>query len=79
LPDYGLGTGHHGDDEYEYEIHHYEKYHNEDSTEEELNHPEDIAHFKKHEELHHEEEVMEEREKQSIIEENIPVKFRIQR
>lgn len=25
LPDYGLGPGHHGDDEYEYEIHHWEK------------------------------------------------------
>lgn len=38
------GPGHHGDAEYEYEIHHYEKYHNEDSTEAELNHPEDIEH-----------------------------------
>jgi hypothetical protein len=44
LPDFGLGPGHHGDPEYEYEIHHFEKYHNEDSTEEELNHPEDIEH-----------------------------------
>lgn len=25
LPDFGLGPGHHGDDEYEYEIHHFEK------------------------------------------------------
>jgi Ca2+-binding EF-hand superfamily protein len=25
LPDYGTGPGHHGDDEYEYEIHHWEK------------------------------------------------------
>ena len=44
LPDFGLGVGAHGDAEYEYEIHHFEKYHNEDSPEEELNHPEDIAH-----------------------------------
>ena len=29
LPDFGLGPGHHGDDEYEYEIHHFEKYHDE--------------------------------------------------
>jgi len=79
LPDYGLGTGHHGDDEYEYEIHHYEKYHDENTREEDLTHPEDIAHFRKHDQLHHEEEIMEEREKQSIVEENIPVKFRIQR
>jgi hypothetical protein len=25
LPDLGTGPGHHGDDEYEYEIHHWEK------------------------------------------------------
>lgn len=24
LPDFGTGPGHHGDDEYEYEIHHWE-------------------------------------------------------
>ncbi|KAF3148230.1 hypothetical protein TWF594_001424 [Orbilia oligospora] len=48
LPDFKLGTGHHGDDEYEYEIHHFEKYHGDgDVREEDLNHPEDIAHFKK--------------------------------
>lgn len=29
LEDFGLGPGHHGDDEYEYEIHHFEKYHDE--------------------------------------------------
>ncbi|KAK1080984.1 hypothetical protein LTR48_007604, partial [Friedmanniomyces endolithicus] len=49
LPDFGWGPGHHGDDEYEYEIHHFEKFHGDDATEEELNHPEDIAHFQKHE------------------------------
>lgn len=38
------GPGHHGDAEYEYEIHHFEKYHNEDSPDSELNHPEDIEH-----------------------------------
>lgn len=29
LQDFGLGPGHHGDDEYEYEIHHFEKFHDE--------------------------------------------------
>jgi hypothetical protein len=47
LPDFGLGPGHHGDDEYEYEIHHFEKYHSENTKEEDLSHPEDLAHFKK--------------------------------
>ena len=27
LPDFGLGPGHHGDYEEEYEMHHFEKYH----------------------------------------------------
>lgn len=29
LEDFGLGPGHHGDDEYEYEIHHFERFHDE--------------------------------------------------
>ncbi|KAG9808294.1 putative secretory pathway protein, partial [Aureobasidium melanogenum] len=33
LPDFGYGPGHHGDDEYEYEIHHFEKFHGDDTTE----------------------------------------------
>ena len=43
LPDFGLGPGHHGDDEYEYEIHHFEKYHDENTREEDLIHPEEIG------------------------------------
>ncbi|KAF8474602.1 hypothetical protein BDZ91DRAFT_269312 [Kalaharituber pfeilii] len=76
LPDFGVGVGHHGDDEYEYEIHHFEKYHSEDSPEEELNHPEDIAHFKHHEELEQAQAKLEELEKQKIVLVNIPAKFR---
>ncbi|KAI5283387.1 hypothetical protein KEM52_003395, partial [Ascosphaera acerosa] len=51
LPDVGLGPGHHGDIEYEYEIHHFEKFHGEGATEEDLNHPEDIEHFRLHDQL----------------------------
>ena len=29
MRDFGTGVGHHGDDEYEYEIHHFEKFHDE--------------------------------------------------
>lgn len=32
LEDFGLGPGHHGDDEYEYEIHHFEKFHDESGS-----------------------------------------------
>ncbi|KAI1257362.1 hypothetical protein MGN70_000402 [Eutypa lata] len=76
LPDMQTGPGHHGDDEYEYEIHHWEKYHDENTRLEDLTHPEDIEHFKKHEELEDEEYRLEELSKKAIVEENIPSKFR---
>ncbi|KAI0853784.1 hypothetical protein F5Y00DRAFT_59807 [Daldinia vernicosa] len=76
LPDMGTGPGHHGDDEYEYEIHHWEKYHDENTKLEDLTHPEDIEHFKKHEMLEDEEEKLEKLNKMAIVEDNIPSKFR---
>ncbi|KAM7204776.1 calcineurin B-like protein 4 [Rhypophila sp. PSN 637] len=76
LPDLGTGPGHHGDDEYEYEIHHWEKYHDENTKLEDLTHPEDIEHFKKHEQMEEEEERLEALNKRAIVEENIPAKFR---
>ena len=78
LPDFGLGPGHHGDDEYEYEIHHFEKYHDENTKEEDLTHPEDIAHFRKHDELEDEAERVAKLEEMQIVESNIPMKFRKQ-
>lgn len=75
LPDFGTGPGHHGDDEYEYEIHHWEKYHDENTKLEDLTHPEDIEHFRKHEELEEAQEKLEAMEKLSIVVENIPQKF----
>ncbi|KAI1084556.1 hypothetical protein F5B20DRAFT_210900 [Whalleya microplaca] len=76
LPDVGTGPGHHGDDEYEYEIHHWEKYHGDDTELEDLTHPEDIEHFKKHDMLDAEEERLEKLNKMAIVEDNIPSKFR---
>ncbi|KAL2210339.1 putative calcium ion binding protein [Sarocladium strictum] len=76
LPDVGTGPGHHGDDEYEYEIHHWEKYHDENTKLEDLTHPEDIEHFKKHEEMERSQEKLEQMESMAIIVENIPLKFR---
>lgn len=78
LPDSGLGPGHHGDDEYEYEIHHFEKFHDENTKEEDLIHPEDIAHFKKHDMMEDEAERVLREQKQNIVEKNIPMKFRKQ-
>lgn len=76
LPDFGTGPGHHGDDEYEYEIHHWELYHDENTRLEDLTHPEDIEHFKKHEQLEDEQERLELLQHRRIVEENIPAKFR---
>lgn len=76
LPDLGYGPGHHGDDEYEYEIHHFEKYHDENTREEDLIHPEDIEHFRKHEEMEEAAERQERMDRMAIIEANIPKKFR---
>ncbi|KAG9256415.1 uncharacterized protein F5Z01DRAFT_509148 [Emericellopsis atlantica] len=78
LPDMGTGPGHHGDDEYEYEIHHWEKYHGEDTKLEDLTHPEDIEHFKKHEQMEEAEERLEAMERLPVVEANIPLKFRKQ-
>ncbi|SMR58408.1 unnamed protein product [Zymoseptoria tritici ST99CH_1E4] len=76
LPDFGWGPGHHGDDEYEYEIHHWEKYHDENTKEEDLIHPEDIEHFRHHEEMDEQEERQRVMDQQAIVEANIPEKFR---
>ncbi|KAL2002395.1 hypothetical protein VTN02DRAFT_6861 [Thermoascus thermophilus] len=78
LPDFGLGPGHHGDIEYEYEIHHFEKYHGEDAKEEDLTHPEDIEHFKLHDQQEMAEIKLEQLESMRIVEANIPQKFRKQ-
>ena len=76
LPDMQTGPGHHGDDEYEYEIHHWEKYHDENTRLEDLTHPEDIEHFRKHEEQEEAQERLDLLSRQAIVEENIPSKFR---
>ncbi|KAI0025285.1 hypothetical protein F4780DRAFT_722988 [Xylariomycetidae sp. FL0641] len=76
LPDLGTGPGHHGDDEYEYEIHHWEKYHDENTKLEDLTHPEDIEHFKKHDLMDEAEERLERLNSMPIVVDNIPNKFR---
>ncbi|ODV61711.1 nucleobindin SSP120 ASCRUDRAFT_75684 [Ascoidea rubescens DSM 1968] len=54
LPDFGVGPGHHSDDfEYEYEVHHWNKYHQDDDPDVKILHKEDIE----HELLHHEHDI----------------------
>lgn len=72
----GFGPGHHGDDEYEYEIHHFEKFHGPDTKLEDLTHPEDIEHFRKHEQMEAEQQRQEHLDRMAIVEANIPMKFR---
>ncbi len=52
------------------------RYHDEDTKEEDLTHPEDIAHFKKHEMMEEAQERIDNMAKQSIVLENVPEKFR---
>ena len=47
-----------------------------DTKEEDLTHPEDIAHFAKHDREEEEQERFEQAYKQAVIESNIPQKFR---
>lgn len=76
LPDLGFGPGHHGDLEYEYEIHHFEKFHGDDAKEEDLTHPEDIEHFRLHDEMEAAQMRLDKLEDMQIVEANIPSKFR---
>ncbi|KMU87899.1 conserved fungal protein [Coccidioides immitis H538.4] len=76
LPDFGVGPGHHGDMEYEYEIHHFEKYHGENARPEDLTHPEDIEHFRRHDEEEHAQNKLDQLQMMSIVEANIPEKFK---
>lgn len=83
FPDLGVGVGHHGDFEHEYEVHHWNKYHKDQDPDIKIIHKEDIE----HELLHHEHEIehevdpnaakMSDEELESrIILQNIPPKYR---
>ncbi|CAN6631822.1 hypothetical protein TRVA0_013S01486 [Trichomonascus vanleenenianus] len=80
LPDFGLGPGHHGDYEYEYEVHHWMTHHAKDDPDVKNVHPEDIEHERLYHAFEHGDEA-ESHEKQvgSWAQlENIPLKFRKQ-
>lgn len=54
------------------------RYHDENTREEDLTHPEDIAHFKKHDQMDDEQYNQQRMDKMSIVEQNIPPMFRRQ-
>lgn len=79
LPDFGLGPGHHGDYEYEYELHHWLENHAENDPDVKIVHQEDIEHerlFHAHE--HGDDAHDHDHEDPGSFErlENIPFKFR---
>ncbi|KAI0997737.1 hypothetical protein K3495_g10454 [Podosphaera aphanis] len=76
LPDFGLGPGHHWDIETEYQIHHWNVFHDENTKEEDLTHPEDIEHFRLHEQYENEAKEQTAMDKLTIVQVNIPNKFR---
>lgn len=51
------------------------RYHDENTKEEDLTHPEDIEHFRLHDEMEEEAERIAKMDKLSIVEKNIPQKF----
>jgi hypothetical protein len=60
----------------DYELHHYQLYHSDDTDDSKLTHPEDIAHFAQHDHLEDEAERQAFLDSQTVIRENIPAKFR---
>ena len=52
------------------------RYHDENTKPEDLTHPEDIEHFKKHHEQEEEQARIENLDRMTIVEANIPQKFR---
>lgn len=52
------------------------RYHDENTKEEDLTHPEDIEHFRQHDKLEDEAAKQAEEDALSIVEHNIPKKFR---
>lgn len=52
------------------------RYHDENTKEEDLIHPEDIAHFKLHDDLEDEADRVAALDRMQIVEQNIPLKFR---
>lgn len=53
-----------------------DRYHDENTTEADLTHPEDIEHFRKHDELEDEADRVAALDKMAVVEQNIPLKFR---
>lgn len=54
---------------------HIPRYHDENTKEEDLTHPEDIEHFRLHDEMEEEAERIAKMDELSIVEKNIPQKF----
>lgn len=75
LPDFGYGTGHHGDYEYEYEVHHWREYHMENDPDVKIQHPEDEEHERLYHQYEHNDDSWADHDSSWIRREQIPNKF----
>lgn len=75
LPDFGYGTGHHGDYEYEYEVHHWQKYHAENDPDVKVVHPEDTQHERLYHQYEHNDNSWSEHDGTWVKTSKIPKKF----
>lgn len=75
LPDFGYGTGHHGDYEYEYEVHHWRQYHMENDPDVKIQHPEDEEHERLYHQYEHHDDSWADHDPSWVRKEQIPNKF----
>lgn len=78
LPDFGLGPGHHGDYEFEYEVHHWREHHAENDPEVKIRHPEDDEHDRLYHAFEHGDSEADPHDGSWIQLSRVPVKFRKQ-
>lgn len=75
LPDFGLGTGHHGDYEYEYEVHHWQEFHAANDPDVKVRHPEDEEHERLYHQYEHHDEGWGDHDAAWVRTSSIPKKF----
>lgn len=75
LPDFGFGTGHHGDYEYEYEVHHWKQYHQDSDPDVKVTHPEDIEHERLYHQFEHHDDGWGDHDASWVRVNKIPSKF----
>lgn len=76
LPDFGLGPGHHGDYEHEYEVHHWKQFHADSDPDVNIQHPEDVEHERLYHQNEHHDDGWNDHDPTWVRVDRIPPKFR---